>query len=80
MKTIKDKIKQYPSMKFISDDGFQAIVHSDSFNYMGDKVKAIIIYKNDNGNGVYGKPCQVICGVAYDKVKNIFIKQKKRRD
>lgn len=74
MVTIKDKIKQYPTMTMISDDGFQAIVHTDSFNDMGKKTKAIMIYDNDgNGDGKYGSPSSVIYGSVYDKVKSIFI-------
>ena len=44
----KQKIKQYPSMKLITDDGTNAMVVTDKYNDgSGNKVKAILVYKND---------------------------------
>ena len=68
MMSIKDKIKKYKSMIIISDDGFQAVVHTD--NYMGS-MPAFIIYSNDNGDGMYGKPVAAIFGSAYDAMAKI---------
>ena len=71
MKTIKDKIKQYPHMKIVSDNGFQAITLTNNFNNNGKRVNAIIIYDNNgNGDGKYGKPSQVIYGSAYFDLKD----------
>ena len=73
MVSIKNKIKNYKSMVCISDDGFQAIVHYSNYNDAhGNKVNAIMIYSNDNGDGVYGKPVAVIKGIDIDKIKNII--------
>lgn len=73
MVRITDKIDEYSSMKVISDDGFQAIVHSNYYDGMGENKNAIFIYKNDDGDGLYGKPAQVIHGLAYDKLKDFLL-------
>ena len=74
MKNIKDKIKYYNNkadgdrgMLLVSDDGFQAVVHTNNYNDgNGNKINAILIYNNDNGDGLYGKPTSVISVIAYD--------------
>lgn len=68
MISIKDKIKKYKSMSLISDDGFQALVHTN--NYMGS-INAILVYKNDDGGGLYGKPCSAIFGTAYNIITKL---------
>tara|TARA_R100000808_G_scaffold24483_1_gene56509 strand:- start:1419 stop:1640 length:222 start_codon:yes stop_codon:yes gene_type:complete len=68
---IKDLIKKYKSMSLISDDGFQAIVHTNNYNYGGNKINAILVFNNDDGDGLYGKPVSVICGTAYDIITKL---------
>mgnify|MGYP003150685897 CR=1 FL=1 len=70
---IKDKIKKYKSMILISDDGFQAIVHTNNYNDGGgNKTNAILVYDNNgNGDGLYGKPVSVICGIAYNIITKL---------
>ena len=73
MVTIKDKIKIYPRMSIVSDNGFQAIVHTDNYNNgCGGKIKAILIYDNDGyGDGKYGSPVYVIYCIAYDTLTTL---------
>ena len=70
----KNKIKNYPHFTLISDDGFQALVHTNNFGHVDKKVNAILIYDNDgNGDGKYGKPVSAIYGYAYNKTKDMFV-------
>ncbi len=73
MSIIKDKMKKYKSMSLISDDGFQAIIHTNNYNNGGgDKVNAILVYDNNgNGDGKYGSPSSVIYGTAYDIITTL---------
>tara|TARA_R100000808_G_C2053775_1_gene88146 strand:+ start:112 stop:363 length:252 start_codon:yes stop_codon:yes gene_type:complete len=72
MSSIKTKIKNYPHFKIISDNGFQAFVHTNQYNDCGKKVDAVLVYSNGNiGDGKYGRPVAVIKGCDIDKIKNI---------
>ena len=77
MKTIQQKIKQYPSMKLITDDGTNAMVVTDNYNDgSGNKVKAILVYKNDTDDYKYGKPVAVFSGINVSQIvsnSHVFI-------
>ena len=60
--------------KIISDNGFQAFVHTNQYNDCGKKVDAVLVYSNGNiGDGKYGRPVAVIKGCDIDKIKNLQI-------
>ena len=57
---IKDKIKNKPHMKLISDNNHTAIVSTSKFNSdIAPDGKAILIYVDDNCDGDYNKPIAI---------------------